>query len=227
MGATPTPWRPCIKRFTKCLRREGPYSHGTGRAERAGGRRTDLLKEIKSQAAGNPLLQNADQADKASEEKMFDIDGGKLIASLTKVYANVMDSATSSPNTSCFHGRRQPTISIEDYLVRMRNYFKCSDACFLLALVYIIRMVDLCPNFVVNVFSIHRLLATSLLVSVKFHDDIVFSNTFYAKVCGIPHEELNTAELEFLKMINWNLRFSKEDFTKMYSEVVIAAEKAG
>ncbi|CAE7244741.1 CYCU4-1, partial [Symbiodinium natans] len=186
----------------------------------------DILRDVKSQA-GKDSQKREEQVDGSSDKEMIEIDGGKLIASLTKVYANVMDSARSSQTTSCFHGLRQPSISIEDYLVRLRSYFKCSDACFLLALVYIIRMVDLCPNFVVNVFSIHRLLATSLLVSVKFHDDIFYSNTFYAKVCGIPQEELNAAELEFLKMINWNLGFSKEDFKKMYSEVLVAAEKAG
>eukprot|EP00438_Fugacium_kawagutii_P003497 Skav218378 [mRNA] locus=scaffold2066:267886:269482:- [translate_table: standard] len=80
-------------------------------------------------------------------------------------------------------------------------YFSCSDSCFLLALIYIIRFLDFCPDFVVNAFSIHRLLAISLVVSVKFHEDKIYSNAFYAKVTGLRQEELNAGELEFLKLI--------------------------
>jgi len=181
-----------------------------------------VLKDIKMAANGA-----VEDIQKNACEKT-DIDGSKLIAALAKVYSGVVDPATpdrSSRRSSCFHGFRKPTIGIEDYLVRLREHFCCSDSCFLLALIYIIRLLDCCPNFVVNAFSIHRLLAISLVVSVKFHEDQIYSNTFYARVSGLRQEELNAGELEFLKLIRWDCGFS-QDMSHLYNEVLQTAEKA-
>jgi len=181
-----------------------------------------VLKDIKMAASGA-----LEDVQKAACEKT-DIDGSKLIAALAKVYSGVVDPATpdlSSRCSSCFHGFRKPTIGIEDYLVRLREHFCCSDSCFLLALIYIIRLLDCCPNFVVNAFSIHRLLAISLVVSVKFHEDQIYSNTFYARVSGLRQEDLNAGELEFLKLIRWDCGFS-QDMSHLYNEVLQTAEKA-
>jgi len=84
---------------------------------------------------------------------------------------------------SKFHALRPPAISIVDYLERYGNlslavvvqlvsspfacfnrsigkYACCSGECFVLALIYIDRIIQTNPSFVVNSLNIHRLVIT-------------------------------------------------------------------
>jgi hypothetical protein len=87
---------------------------------------------------------------------------------------------------SKFHALRPPAISIRDYLHRVLKYAACSGECFVLALVYIDRLIQSNPTFVVNSLNIHRLLITSVMLAAKFFDDQYFNNAYYAKVGGVP-----------------------------------------
>lgn len=59
------------------------------------------------------------------------------------------------PNT--FHAPRVPAILFEAYLGRIKKYAGCSDACFVAALIYIDRVIQSHPEFVVNSLCLHRL----------------------------------------------------------------------
>jgi len=95
---------------------------------------------------------------------------------------------------SKFHALRPPAISIRDYLARVAKYAACSGECFVLALVYIDRIIQANPSFVVNSLNIHRLLITSVMLAAKFFDDQYFNNAYYAKVGGVPCAEMNSLE---------------------------------
>lgn len=58
----------------------------------------------------------------------------------------------------------------------MAKYAACSGECFVLALVYIDRIIQSNPTFVVNSLNIHRLLITSIMLAAKFFDDQYFNN---------------------------------------------------
>lgn len=79
----------------------------------------------------------------------------------------------SQKGLSKFHALRPPAISIKDYLQRVAKYAACSGECFVLALVYIDRIIQSNPTFVVNSLNIHRLLITSIMLAAKFFDDQV------------------------------------------------------
>ena len=79
----------------------------------------------------------------------------------------------SQRGVSKFHALRPPAISIKDYLQRVAKYAACSGECFVLALVYIDRIIQSNPTFVVNSLNIHRLLITSIMLAAKFFDDQV------------------------------------------------------
>jgi hypothetical protein len=122
-----------------------------------------------------------------------------------------------------FHCHRAPTISIGDYLVRLRKYFHCSDVCFITSLAHIDRIVNRHPDFLISCHSIHRLLAISAMVSAKFLEDVYFSNAHYAKVCGLSLEELNELELTFLKLLDWKLDVSPDECAE-YGRIVQSQE---
>ena len=46
---------------------------------------------------------------------------------------------------------------------------------------------------------------TSILIAIKYLDDIYYKNEYYAKVGGVSKDELNLLEIVFLDMIEFEL----------------------
>ncbi|GAB5354032.1 hypothetical protein AAMO2058_000085000 [Amorphochlora amoebiformis] len=130
------------------------------------------------------------------------------------------DQLTLDPKyVSKFHALRPPGITIRDYLERIAKYAACSGECFVLALVYIDRIIQSNPNFVVNSLNIHRLLITSVMISAKFFDDQYFNNAYYAKVGGVPCKEMNSLEVEFLFLTNFSLFVTYDTYKQYHTEL--------
>ena len=101
-----------------------------------------------------------------------------------------------------FHALKPPAISVHKYLMRIFQYANCSRSCFVVALIYIDRIIQRNASFMITSLNIHRLLITrsirscrarvvaeillnfcySVMVSAKFFDDIYYDNAYYAKV---------------------------------------------
>jgi len=129
-------------------------------------------------------------------------------------------------NVSKFHALRPPAITIKDYLSRIAKYAACSGECFVLALVYIDRIIQTNPTFVVNSLNIHRLLITSVMLAAKFFDDQYFNNAYYAKVGGVPCNEMNSLEVEFLFMTNFTLFVATDTYKQYYTELCNHAQNS-
>jgi len=129
-------------------------------------------------------------------------------------------------NVSKFHALRPPAITIKDYLSRIAKYAACSGECFVLALVYIDRIIQSNPTFVVNSLNIHRLLITSVMLAAKFFDDQYFNNAYYAKVGGVPCNEMNSLEVEFLFMTNFTLFVATDTYKQYYTELCNHAQNS-
>lgn len=59
-----------------------------------------------------------------------------------------------------FHQRQPPAVSVRKYLERIMKYCHCSDECYVLALVYLDRIVHKNPSFFISSHNVHRLLIT-------------------------------------------------------------------
>lgn len=129
------------------------------------------------------------------------------------------DQHPDHKSISKFHALRPPAITIKDYLNRIAKYASCSGECFVLALVYIDRIIQSNPSFVVNSLNIHRLLITSVMLAAKFFDDQYFNNAYYAKVGGVPCNEINSLEVEFLFMTNFSLFVGTDTYRQYYTEL--------
>jgi hypothetical protein len=126
---------------------------------------------------------------------------------------------TTNRNISKFHALRPPQISIKDYLARIARYAQCSKECFVLALVYIDRIIQTNHSFIVNSLNIHRLIITSVMLAAKFFDDQYFNNDYYGKVGGVPCHEMNSLEVEFLFMNNFTLFVTSETYDQYFTEL--------
>lgn len=111
-----------------------------------------------------------------------------------------------------FASSSEPSIAIEDFLLRIWKFSKCSESCRVLALIYVDRLVEMNPSIAVDARSIHRLFAIATIVSTKVQDDDLCSNEYYAKICGLRLGELNLSEARFLSLIGWKLYVSSEEY---------------
>jgi len=111
-----------------------------------------------------------------------------------------------------FHSAWPPSVSIEDYVRRLRQYFRCSDESFVFAFAYVCRILQNRPGLAVDPLSCHRLAACSLLLAVKWHDDDIMSNADYAKVCGMSLQDLNHLERVMSRSLDYRLAVSDEEF---------------
>lgn len=100
------------------------------------------------------------------------------------------------------------------------TYSPCSVECFVLALVYVDRIMQANWRFVLTSLNVHRLLLTAVMTAVKYHDDCSYNNAYYAKVGGIPLGELNALEVELLFLLGFDLHVSGEVFERYYSELM-------
>ncbi|KAI8382390.1 cyclin PHO80-like protein, partial [Blakeslea trispora] len=119
-------------------------------------------------------------------------------------------SQQAAPVYTRFHARLVPSIDIHSYLARILKYCPCANECFLSLLVYFDRMSKNSlaltgKPFTIDSFNIHRLIIAGVMVSSKFFSDVFYTNTRYAKVGGLPVSELNSLEIEFLKLNGFNL----------------------
>lgn len=133
-------------------------------------------------------------------------------------------------NVLAFHGTNIPGISLHAYLTRVLKYCPVTNEVFLSLLVYFDRIAKKANNlrrkkkedegdegeegeqlFVMDSYNIHRLIILGITVSSKFFSDIFYKNLRYAKVGGLPLEELNYLELQFLLLLDFKLMISVED----------------
>jgi len=122
-------------------------------------------------------------------------------------------------NSTIFHAINPPSITIRAYIERIVRYAKCSKDFFILGLIYIDRLIQRNPTYVLNSLNVHRLLITSVMLASKYSNDFFYNNSYYAKVGGVPVKELNSLEIEFLYLLNFNLYVSTDVFDRYQSEL--------
>lgn len=81
------------------------------------------------------------------------------------------EEKTAAGKLRGFNGVRAPGISISKYLERIYKYSKCSSACFVVAYVYIDRLVHRHPSSLILSLNVHRVLVTSIMIASKVLDD--------------------------------------------------------
>lgn len=156
-------------------------------------------------------------------------EGKAVVTVLAAVLERLVKSNAHVPNgdnVTKFHALKAPAISIEQYLERIHKYASCSTECFILALIYIDRLIQR-NNFILSELNVHRVCVTAILLAAKFFDDAYYNNAYYAKVGGVLVSEMNGLEVEFLFRINFSLHVTPEVFVKYQDELISHAIGAG
>jgi hypothetical protein len=111
------------------------------------------------------------------------------------------------------------TVQIVVTYHRIHKYACCSNECFILALIYIDRLIQR-NNFLLTELNVHRVVITAVLLAAKFFDDAYYNNAYYSKVGGVMVSEMNGLEVDFLFRINFSLHVQPEVFDKYKAELV-------
>ncbi|KIJ56831.1 hypothetical protein M422DRAFT_22967 [Sphaerobolus stellatus SS14] len=136
-----------------------------------------------------------------------------------------------STPSSCltFHARNIPTISLEAYLLRILKYCPTTNEVFLSLLVYFDRMSKLAFEvtgraFAIDSYNVHRLVIAGITVASKFFSDVFYTNSRYAKVGGLPQNELNQLELQFLLLNDFRLAIPLDEMQRYAEQLQIYAQ---
>jgi len=113
----------------------------------------------------------------------------------------------------------QPELAPLCRVFRIHKYASCSNECFILALIYIDRLIQR-NNFLLTELNVHRVVICAVLLAAKFFDDAYYNNAYYAKVGGVLVSEINGLEVDFLFRINFSLHVTPEEFDKYRVELL-------
>ncbi len=124
---------------------------------------------------------------------------------------------------SIFSQNHIPEISLENYLNRIKKYTEIEDNTLIISLIYIDRLLQE-SRLILTSYNIHRILFTSILLALKYNEDLIYEFYYYSKIAGVSVEELSQLESEFLHLIDFNLFVEKDEFNT-YKEFLINSIK--
>ena len=122
----------------------------------------------------------------------------------------------SHKDSSPFFNENIPTISLYDYLLRIKKYSKIGSSTFIISLIYIDR-ICIKKGIILTKYNIHRLLFTSILVAIKYNEDATYEYYYYSEIAGVTAKELSTLEKAFLKLIDFELFVPEKVYKKYYT----------
>lgn len=132
--------------------------------------------------------------------------------------AKKLDEGTSESPTR-FHSVSEPSVPIDAYVRRIAQCARCSPQCYVLALIYIDKVLRGDGPLRINKLTIHRLFITAITIATKFHDDQYYSNRTMAKIGGISVKELNAMEVEFVFHTRFDLCVSEKCYAMYRSKL--------
>ena len=118
-----------------------------------------------------------------------------------------------------FSSYTMPSITIKEYLIRIQIYSGVEYSTLILSLILIDKMCKR-SGILLTYFNIHRILFSSLLISIKYNEDSFFNNTFYSQIAGVKPEELQLLEYTFLEYNDFNV-FVKDFEYVQYEKYLI------
>ena len=142
-----------------------------------------------------------------------------LLKEISTTLNSIIQESNKNKNqhkdNSLFSRQQIPKISIFDYLLRIQKYSGIEESTIIISLIYIDRICKK-KGIVLSKYNIHRLLFTSILIAIKYNEDIICDNLYYSKIAGVTKKELQVLEYEFMKIIDFDLFVSNKIYQTYY-----------
>ncbi len=114
---------------------------------------------------------------------------------------------------------KKPSLSFNDYLKRIVLEGEIESSTVVHALILMDRI--LCNNQIALIGNnIYKIFFISILLSLKYLEDIIYDDSFYSLLSGIPLKEMVTLENEFLIMLDYRLNVDVKLFNRYLSQFI-------
>ena len=153
-------------------------------------------------------------------EKNDSIENLNLINAISNTLNTILENNKKQKNyrdiikkqsTMYFSANLIPGITIKDYLIRIQNYSGMEKGTLILSLILIDHMCKK-SNIILTPYNIHRILFSSVLVSIKYNEDSYYDNNFYAQIAGIKANELQLLEYKFFELNDFHVYVNDKEF---------------
>ena len=168
-------------------------------------------EKIKSGLQQNEEVQNMNLINAISKTLTTILENNKKL----KNYRDIL----KKQSMMYFSANSIPNITIKDYLIRIQNYSKMEKSTLILSMILIDHMCKK-SNIVLTIYNIHRILFSSVLISIKYNEDSYYDNTFYAQIAGIKPNELKLLEYKFLELNDFNV-YVKDTEYEQYEKYLV------
>lgn len=154
-------------------------------------------------------------------------EGLKIIQKISDLLTGICDETKNEQDLfykplKCFYSKKIPLISIKDYLEHIYKYTKINSSTIILILIYIDRICNM-HKCKLCYYNIHKLLLGSLMIAIKYNEDEIYSQKFYAKIGGVTLAEICNLEYSFLSLINYNL-FVNDNLFNKYNDYILSTD---
>ena len=116
-------------------------------------------------------------------------------------------------NKMIFSANSIPSISINDYLIRIQTYSEIEKSTLILALILIDHICKK-AELILTYYNIHRLLFGAILISIKYNEDTYYDNKFYSEIAGVKLKELKLIEYNFLELSDFNVFVNEKEYNQ-------------
>ena len=116
--------------------------------------------------------------------------------------------------------RQNPSkVTLQYFFGRIRRYSQIEKSTLIIILIYIDR-VCITSGIILNPHNIHRLILGCLILAIKYNEDVYYNNEYYAKIGGVPLDEINKLEYKSFELIEQNLFISDDIFEKYLAYII-------
>ena len=168
-------------------------------------------EKIKSGLQQNEEVQNMNLINAISKTLTTILENNKKL----KNYRDIL----KKQSMMYFSANSIPNITIKDYLIRIQNYSGIEKSTLILSMILIDHMCKK-SNIVLTIYNIHRILFSTVLISIKYNEDSYYDNTFYAQIAGIKPNELKLLEYKFLELNDFNV-YVKDTEYEQYEKYLV------
>ena len=168
-------------------------------------------EKIKSGLQQNEEVQNMNLINAISKTLTTILENNKKL----KNYRDIL----KKQSMMYFSANSIPNITIKDYLIRIQNYSGIEKSTLILSMILIDHMCKK-SNIVLTIYNIHRILFSSVLISIKYNEDSYYDNTFYAQIAGFKPNELKLLEYKFLELNDFNV-YVKDTEYEQYEKYLV------
>lgn len=116
-------------------------------------------------------------------------------------------------------GHRRPPISVPDYIARLWEFCRCTDYHWVVAILYIQKWIHKHESHVLSSRTVHRIVLASIVCAIKYVEEDVFVDSYYAEIGGVPISELIALQWKFASELEFELYVNPDIIHRYYQEL--------